>query len=253
MKKLLFTLLFLCMATSLPAETIDDLTIVTEEYPPFNFTTGEKRQGIATDTLIEMLKLSASNQTRADIAFLPWARAYNLAVNNRNVLLYSTTRTEAREKLFKWVGPILKSKFVLFARKDAHLKIDSVSDINERELNVGVVLHDVGEQMLLNQGLNRARLYRYHKGTDMVKMLHNNRIDLLAYGQIATHWFFQDQGYAPDDFEEVFFLQKSDYYYALNKQTDDKIVSQLQAAFDQVKESGKLEEIVRDYLVPCKP
>ena len=248
MKKLLFTILFLFMGTNLPAQTVDDLTIVTEEYPPFNFTAGEKRQGIATDTLIEMLKLSGSSQTRADIGFLPWASAYNLAVNNRNVLLYTTTRTEAREKLFKWVGPILKSKFVLFARKDANLKIASISDINERELRVGVVLHDVGEQMLLNQGLNRARLYRYNKGTHMVKMLHNNRINLLAYGQIATRWFFKDQGYDPDDFEEVFFLQKSDYYYAFNKNTDDKIVNQLQAAFDQVKESGRLEEIIRDYL-----
>lgn len=248
MKKLLFTILFLCMTTSLPAQTLDDLIIVTEEYPPFNFTAGEKRQGIATDTLIEMLKLSGSNQSRADIAFLPWARAYNLAVNNQNVLLYSTTRTEAREKLFKWVGPILRSKFVLFARKDANLKIDSIRDIKERKLNVGVVLHDVGEEMLLEQGVNRARLYRYNKGTHLVEMLHNNRIDLLAYGQIATRWFFKNKGYAQDDFEEVFFLQKSDYYYALNKNTDDKIVSQLQAAFDQVKASGKLEDIVREYL-----
>ncbi len=248
MKKLLFTFLFLCMTTSLPAQTLDDLIIVTEEYPPFNFTTDEKRHGIATDTLIEMLKLAGSKQTRADIGFLPWARAYNLAVNKQNVLLYSATRTEAREKLFKWVGPILKSKFVLFARKDANLKIGSINEINERKLRVGVVLHDVGEQMLLEQGVNKARLYRYNKGSYMVKMLHNNRIDLLAYGQIATRWFFKDQGYNPDDFEEVFFLQQSDYYFALNKKTDDKIVSQLQAAFDQVKESGRLEEILHQYL-----
>ena len=64
----------------------------------------------------EMLKVAGSQQTRGDIAFLPWARAYNLALNNKNVLLFSTTRTEAREALFKGVGPILKSNFVLFAR-----------------------------------------------------------------------------------------------------------------------------------------
>jgi polar amino acid transport system substrate-binding protein len=248
MRKLLFSFFFLVIAANLPAQTVDDLTILTEEYPPFNFTVDASRQGIATDALIEMLKLSGSNQTRADIGFQPWARAYNLAVNHENVLLFSTTRTEAREELFKWVGPILKSKFVLFARKDAELKISSISEINERKLRVGVVLHDVGEQMLLSQGLEKSRLYRYNHGTHMVKMLHNNRIDLLAYGQIATRWFLLDQGYDPTDFEEVYFLQKSDYYYALNSKTDDRIVEQLQTAFDQIRDSGKLDEIIRRYL-----
>ena len=248
MKKLFFTLLFLCLATSLPAQNLDELIIVTEEYPPFNYTADGKRQGIATDILIEMLKVAGSKQAGTDIASLPWARAYNLALKKRNVLLYSTTHTPSRDKLFKWVGPILKSKFVLFARKDAQLKIDSIRDINARKLSVGVVLHDVGEQMLLEQGVNKGRLYPYNQGTHMVKMLHNKRIDLLAYGQIATRWFFKNQGYDPDDFEAVFFLQQSDYYFAVNKKTDDKIVSQLQTAFNQVKESGKLEEIIRRYL-----
>ena len=248
MRKLLLTIVLFFMATSLQAQGVDDLVIVTEEYPPFNFTANEIRQGISTDILIEMLKLSGSKQGRKDIGFLPWASAYNLAVSRKNILLYSTTYTEKRAPLFKWVGPILKSNFVLFARKDAHLKIASLSDINERKLRVGVVLHDVGEQMLLEQGLDKARLYRYNHGSHMVTMLNNRRIDLLAYGQIATRWFFKNQGYNPDDFEEVFFLQKSDYYYALNGKTDDKIVARLQMAFDQVKESGKLDEIVHEYL-----
>lgn len=248
MKKLLFLTIYCCLISNLSAQTLDDLIIVSEEYPPFNFTDAGNRQGIATDTLVEMLKLAGSHLGRDDIASLPWARAYDLAVNNRNVLLYSTTRTKTREKLFKWVGPILKSKFILFARKDAHLKIDSVRDINTRKLRVGVVLHDVGEQMLLEQGVDRERLYRYANGTYMVKMLHNRRIDLLAYGQIATRWFFREQGYHPEDFEEVYFLQESDYYFALNKNTADEIVRQLQAAFERVKESGKLEAIIRHYL-----
>lgn len=248
MRKLLLTLLLFCLATSLPAQTIDDLTIVTEEYPPFNFTSAGKRQGLSTDILVEMLALAGSELTRSDIRFLPWAQAYNMAKNNNNVLLYSTTFTETRADLFKWVGPILKSKFVLFAQKGRNLKIASMDDINRKKLRVGVVLHDVGEQMLLEQGVEKKRLYRYSKGTHMVKMLHNGRIDLLAYGQIATRWFFKQQGYSQDDFEEVSFLQKSDYYFALNPQTDDAIVRKLQSAFEQLKENGRLEAIIKHYI-----
>ncbi len=248
MKRLLLTILLLLAATNLSAQNLDELIIVSEEYPPFNFTVAGQRQGLSTDLLVEMLKLAGSNQTRADIGVVPWARAYSLALNERNVLLYSTTRTAAREQLFKWVGPILKSKFVLFARKDAQLKISSLKEINERKLRVGVVLHDVGEQMLLEQGVSKARLYPYNHGRHMVKMLHNRRIDLLAYGQIATRWFFRDQGYDPEDFEEVLFLQESEYYFALNKKTDEQIVILLQDALDQLRESGRYEEILQRYL-----
>lgn len=248
MKKLFFTLIILLLASRLPAQDLDNLIIVTEEYPPFNFVKDDLRQGISTDVLVEMLKLAGAEKGREDIAFLPWARAYNLATHTRNVLLYSTTRTPAREELFKWVGPILKSEFVLFARKDAHLKLNSLAEINERKLQVGVVLEDVGEQILLERGVYRSRLYRYNHGAHMVDMLHKGRLDLIAYGQIATRWFFREQGYKPEEFEEVFDLQESDYYYALNRRTDDQIVEQLQTAFDQVKASGQLEAIVRRYL-----
>ncbi len=249
MKLVLLSLFFtLSASTSLFAQTVEDLIFITEEYPPFNFAVDGKELGIATDTLLEMVKLVGAHQTREDIGSFQWARGYNAALKIKNVLLFSTTRTAAREKLFKWVGPIIRSEIVLFARKDRNLSLNSLDEINLKKLRVGVVLNDVGEQTLLELGVKRKQIYRYNKGLHLAEMLQKGRIDLLAYGKLVTLWNLKTLGFKPDEYEAIYSLKQAEYYYALNKKTDDRIVSQLQTALDQLKESGAFDRIVNHYI-----
>jgi len=253
MKALLLTLICALAATSLYAQSVNDLVFITEEYPPFNFSVEGKEQGIATDMLLEILKRVGARQTREDIGSFPWARGYNVALHTKNVLLYSTTRTAAREKQFKWVGPIIRSEIVLYARMDRHLSLDNIDEIDRQQLRVGTVLNDVGEQILLELGVERNRISRYNKGIHLAEMLQKGRIDLLAYGKLATLWNFKSLGYQPKDYEVVYSLKPADYYYALNIKTDDRVVSELQTALDQLKASGTLDRIVKSYLGQTPP
>lgn len=248
MKAFLLAFIFTISGTSLFAQTLDDLIFITEEYPPFNFTVDGKVQGIATDTLLEMLKLVGASQTREDIGSLPWARGYDVALNTEDALLFSTTRTPAREKLFKWVGPIIRSEIVLFARKDRNLSIDNLGEINKKKLRVGAVLNDVGEQLLLKEGIDKRQIYRYNKGIHLAEMLERGRIDLLAYGKIVTLWNFKSLGFDPNEYKIVHSLKQAEYYFALNEKTDDRIVDQLQTALELLKSSGRLDKIIKRYL-----
>ncbi|MCA9749901.1 MAG: hypothetical protein KC414_12405, partial [Romboutsia sp.] len=63
--------------------------------------------GINTDIVLEMFQIMGNNKTANDILIVPWARGYSQAKSKTAaVALFSTTRTKAREDLFKWVGPI---------------------------------------------------------------------------------------------------------------------------------------------------
>jgi ABC-type amino acid transport substrate-binding protein len=248
MKILFLTFVVVLSTTSLYAQNLNDLVFITEEYPPFNFTAEGRTQGISTDILLEMLKLAGASQTREDIGSLPWARGYNVALTTEDVLLYSTTRTAARENLFKWVGPIIRSKIVLFARKDRNLALSSIDDINQMKLRVGVVLNDVGEQTLLELGVKRNGIYRFNKGIHLAEMLEKGRIDLLAYGNLVTLWNLKSLGFNPSDYEAIYTLKEAEYYYALNRKTDDQIINQLQKALDHLKESGRVAAIIKGYL-----
>ncbi len=90
---------FVHMSGSFAAD-ITGLKYMTEIYPPFNFEKNGQLQGVAVDFLKEVWKEIGIPEQKIEI--LPWARAYNLVQKTPNTVLFSTTRSEARENLFKW-------------------------------------------------------------------------------------------------------------------------------------------------------
>lgn len=230
------------------AQSLDELAFITEEYPPFNFERDGKRQGIAVDALIEMLAADGARKTRADIKLWPWARGYETAMKEKNTVLFSTTRTEAREKLFKWVGPIMPSRIVLVAKKKRGIRIRTIDELNRMDLKIGVVREDIGGQLLARMGVGKDKTLQANSGVSVAKMLHAGRVDLWAYGAPVILWNLKELGYDTGEYEEVYTLTESDqYYFALNKDTDDKLVAKLQAALDRIKANGKFNEIVARY------
>jgi len=105
MKKPIF-LLILFSLIGFSFMTAQNLRIMTEENAPFNFTSGSSYEGIAVDLLEIMLKDSGRSEIIGNIEILPWARSYQEVQDKPNTLLFSMGRTEFRENLFKWVGPI---------------------------------------------------------------------------------------------------------------------------------------------------
>jgi len=62
----------LFLGTSVMAQTFK---IMTEEYPPFNYSDGGKLSGLAVEVMQAMVKKLGHPE---DIEMLPWARAYGL-------------------------------------------------------------------------------------------------------------------------------------------------------------------------------
>ena len=249
MKRILAAGLMLLLFT-LPAaaQSLDDLTLITEEYPPFNFTEDGVHRGIATDALIEILAAAGSLKSHKDVASIPWARGYHIAQNAPNILLYSVTRTEAREKLFKWVGPIVEADIMLLQKTSHHLKIDNPEQINTQKLRVGVVLDDVGEQLLKEQQVNERQIFPLNKGRYLAQMLMENRVDLAAYDKMVLFWNLKQLGANPADYSSVYTLKKSGYYYALSLDVDDSLVAKLQKELDRLKSTGRLAAIIKSYM-----
>ena len=159
------------------AQSMDDLALLTEQYPPFNFKKDGQLQGISIDLLELMLKKAGSQLTRKDIQLLPWARAYKKTMENKNTVLFVTTRTKERENLFKWVGPITDTSIMLIAKKGDDIHINSLEEI--KKYKIGVISEDVGEQLLVKDGI-KDNLERVSKTILNIKKLNAGRIDALA-------------------------------------------------------------------------
>ncbi|MDD4127051.1 MAG: transporter substrate-binding domain-containing protein, partial [Methanomicrobium sp.] len=126
--------------------TDSKLRIVTEEFPPFNYAGSDgKLTGQATDVVKEIL---ARQNQKADIEILPWNEGYELALFGPSVALFSTGRTEERENLFKWAGPVPSFDYTLYAKNKTDLSINSL-EAAKKEKSVGVVKDDARQQFLL--------------------------------------------------------------------------------------------------------
>src|SRR3990167_1547874 len=79
------------------------LELATEEDAPHNMEKNGKVVGIASEKLEMAFQRVGASQR---IELMPWARAYQSALNLPGHCAFSAARTSEREALFKWIGPV---------------------------------------------------------------------------------------------------------------------------------------------------
>ena len=214
----------------------NELRFITEEYPPYNYTEDGQLKGIAVDLLERAFALDGQRLDRTTIEVLPWARGYETTLFTPNTVLFSTTRTDTRESLFQWVGPISSDKVVLLAKKSRNIQINSLDDLKRDDLQIVVIHEDIGAQRLKELDVDPSRIHMAINNSSALAMLNANRVDLWAYGEDVAFWLMKKGGYDPNEFEAVFTLSEAYLYYALNIDTSTALVTGLQNAVDLAKE-----------------
>ncbi|MGB1238689.1 MAG: substrate-binding periplasmic protein [Pseudomonadales bacterium] len=231
-------LLYSLLATYTAAQTLQDTLVLTEEYPPYNYLDEQGNlQGIAVDLLERAYRQGGVSFDRTHIRVQPWPRSYRQVQKGSNVMLFSMTRTPAREALFQWAGPISKTKVVLLAKRGRGIKIDTVDDLSGYV--IGGIHNDIGV-ILVHELLNyKAEVLTTPHASSLAKMLHLKRIDLWAYEENAAKLFIQRSGFDPENYEAVYTLSESELYYAFSLNTPASTVEQLQRALDSLKQRKK--------------
>jgi polar amino acid transport system substrate-binding protein len=230
------------------AKDVDNVKIFTENYPPYNMEVNGKVKGISVDLLVEMFKRMNSKLTRDDIKLVPWARGYRVVLSKPNTMLFSTTRTKEREKLFKWVGPIIDTTIGIIAPKSSHIKITKPSDLNKYK--IGAVINDIGEQLLLANGVKKENIQSISGKNPVItnfRKMGKHRIDMFAYETHVAMYGVRSYQIDQSDFEVVYILKKGQLYYAFNKKTPNSIIKKYQKALDEIKADGTYKKIISKY------
>lgn len=245
----IFGILSMCvLSVALYASDIDKVKIFTENYPPFNMEVNGELRGMSVDIIDMMLKQMGSKLTKNDIKLRPWATGYKILLKKKNTMLFSTTRTANREKLFKWVGPIVTTQVGLIAPKKKHIKITDIKQLNNYK--IGAVINDIGEQLLLVNGVKKSNIDSISGKNPFVinfNKMGKGRIDMFAYNTTVAMYGAKSFQIDQKDFEVVYILKKADLYYAFNKATDDEIIKKYQKALDTIKANGIYDKIVSKY------
>ena len=214
-----------------------ELKILTEDLPPLNYLKNGVLVGPSVEIVKEIQKRVGSDE---QIKVYPWARAYKMALEEKNVVLFSTTRSEAREDLFKWVGPLATKRDVLVAKKGSGLNINTLQDA-KRVGRIGTIRDDTKEHLLKSLGFTNLESISDEKMN--VKKLVLGRIDLWAYKVPGIKTVSELAGVDHNELEVVYHLRKIDLSIAFSKQTSDSIVEKWRNAYNEMTADGTIIKI----------
>ncbi len=213
--------------------------VVTEETA-YSYLKDGKVSGPATDVVEATLKRAGLGDYQ--IGMYPWARAYDMALQEPGVLVYLIARTSEREALFRWVGEILRIDYHFY-------KLRERDDIQVPDLNaakayrVGVLRDDVRHQYLQSNGFEKI-VVTAHNSDNFKRLLHG-QVDLVPMPERDMIALCEEAGLDPGEVQRVFTPNTStQLYMAYSRQTDDDIVLRTQAAFEQLQADGTVADLM---------
>ncbi len=218
------------------------LTMLTEEYPPITFMKEGKVTGFVTDIVREII---ARQGIPDNIRLISWDEAYKAALSNPNVVLFSTERTEKRETLFQWVGPVGKNSAIFYAKKDSGIRIGSLEEA-KKITAIATTTDWFTEQYLKSKGF--TNLLSSPLPVTNVKQLMNGEAQVSVFTDITVPEIVKNAGYRMDDLEPVFTVSNTYFYIAVSLGTPAETVKKWQAVLDGMKADGTFEKIYRRYL-----
>jgi len=212
------------------------LYFLTEEYPPLNMI---GKNGEITGYATEILRYSAKKAgIEINIKILPWKRAYKNALNNPNSCVYSTWRTQEREKLFLWVGPLATDAWSFFAKTDLALEVFNEDKIFDHSIaSVSGWAFTKYLEKLNHPDLDSSASDDYSNAIKLLKM----RVDLWAIGRITANQIIKDHNYK--NIHEVFSIKNIDLSIACNLQSNVNLIHKLQEQINIMEEDGTSEKI----------
>jgi polar amino acid transport system substrate-binding protein len=220
----------------------DKLQIYTEQYPPLTFRNSfGEITGFGTDIVNEIMK---RNGSFSEIKLSLWGNGYELALHNPNFCLFTMDRTDLREDLFNWVGPIGTNTTFFYTKAGSGITINSLAEA--QQLNaVGTVSSWFSDQYLRDHGF--TNIVSDGDPAVMVDKLLSGEIDAFVCTSVTFPDILKSLGYQYSEVTPEFPLMASDYYIAFSKNTPVSVVNEWQQALDAAKSDGTYTAIQRKW------
>ncbi|MES2106484.1 MAG: ABC transporter substrate-binding protein [Pseudomonadota bacterium] len=216
------------------------LNLVTEEYPPFNIVnpkTGEI-SGISTEKVMELMHRAGEKYT---LAAYPWARAIQMAQNNPDTCVFSTSRTPGRETLYKWVGPLVKNNWVIFARADDSRRPKTLEDL--RPYVIGTYRNDAIAEYFSLKGYNTDLA---SADADNPRKMLYGRFDFWATGELLGLDILRAQGLSKL-IVPLFTFNQTEMYLACNTGMEQEKIDRLNHLLKEMDKDGTSAAIEKKY------
>lgn len=219
----------------------DPLRVLTEPYPGYSMEEGGRIVGAGADQVHAILT-AAKVEYRMQI--LPWARAYTMALNDRNTCIYSTNHTPERDRLFKWVEPLGAGQVVMIKKAGSPASPKTLEEA--ASFTVGVQRGDYAVDYLTRKGFRKL-----DEASDFnltMKKLMSGRVDLAITASAA----FEAEKAKGQGLEVVLSMPAAIYALACSRDVPDRIIASLQMELNKLILDGTQDQIYMRYGMPAQ-
>jgi polar amino acid transport system substrate-binding protein len=219
----------------------------TEINPPFSMRKNQKAQGKPDDPLmgiaVEAVKVLFQRvKIPHKIRVYDWKVAYERSLKNPNEGCFPTTRTPAREKRFKWVGPLVASDWYFFGPKDSNFKYIDLKDPKLKNLKIGTLKDGAIENYLQEF---KIPLVSKNNSFISINQLKKGEIDLLAIEGQQGHYWAKRVGLKV---KRIGVIKRHRFLYlAFNKKVSQNLVKILNKELGKMRRDGTVRGIFRKY------
>ena len=219
-----------------------DYNVMTEEWAPYQYTQNGQVKGICVDQVKELL---SRLDIEAEINVLPWARAYYKTQNKDNQVLFNVSRTKQREKLFKWVGPLMKEKDYFFYFKNKNISINSLNDA--KKYRVIAINKDKNHQFFIDNKFQNIVIAR--DNDNVIQKLINNRADLISASKISMLSVIKKYPELKGKLAySSYIVRTNNNYLALSKNTPEEEIDRWQNTWNGIVNEGLDLKIYNHYV-----
>lgn len=240
-------LLMALAALGLAAPAQAQQRLLSEEFAPINFSENGEAKGLAVEVVQEIQRRL---KKELPIEFQPWARAYREVQLGGETALFSMARTAGRERLFKWVGPVVTFYSSLYAPARGGLRLRSMDDA-KRAKSVLVVRDWYTSEELSQLGFRN--LVSVADPQAAIRMLLAKRADYFATERLSMPKIMAQAGVSEDALEIVYSYASAEGYIAFSLDTPDREVQAWQRALDAMKRDGSFAAIYKRWLPQDSP
>ena len=239
MKNSVLLVTLLCILLGARAKA-DEYRIVTEEWAPYNYLQDGQLTGLTTEVVNAIMALTGDN---FPIEAVPSMRAtYDLRQQPKTIM-YSLFRTPERESSYRWVGPIAEEAIYPYQLASSEEPIHSLAQLMQAQRittrHAGLVpdtLDSLGFRNLDRSATQNVQLYR---------MLLAGRTQIIVGDTPAGVAYYSRLLQIPAGTLRQIPLElfRSSLYIAFSRDSSEAVVTRWAEALDQLRSSGKLEQI----------
>jgi polar amino acid transport system substrate-binding protein len=218
------------------------LQIFTEENPPQNYSCGNNE---LCGSAIEIVSDIRSRTGCQDPILLEnWTNAYNMTLINPNTVLFSTSRSEARENLFEWIGPICRNISGFYVTTSSGISINSFEEARALS-GIGVVSGWYTEQILADSGF--TNLQSFSSPLEALIQLMEGHVEAAVFSDISIQYLTESAGYTPDDVSMQLEVVTAHLYITFGKNSKSDYLNAWSNALTQMKQDGAFVTIWNEW------